>query len=553
MDYNQPYGAGAGAAYVNGNPATGVPGSIPPAAAIEYPQREIVGIIADCGLTPDNANLHQLSLAVQGGQLNYADDTGTAGNLVMTLPRAPAAYVKGMRLSIKLLNIIGAGATINVNGLGAVAMNYRGGLAIQQGDFAAGDILEMVHDGTVMQVQTPTSSMIIDTALTLTIGVDFSTLALAMAWLSRRRISATGSVNIVLPSGITAVGSGVTTLQHPDGLRISITGAALTGGGFPTDANITITGYSSGARTTDIAAALVVLRARIPTELQFTGAGQIVVQGEFGLVSNLLLTASSTPTANLIDVSGRAGLSAVACAGAGGSGVYVRSGRVVGGNVMTVGCATGIVTQGGRWSLNGSLFAYSNIGAGVMVLGGSAVFADAGSWGCCSRGNGLQGIYVHSSSALFAEHNLSIFNTNGDAGAYCQSAILVAPGAKANSNGTNGFYALLGSTITLNDSSGTWAIEAKNNAVVGIYVNSGSHVGLSSTSPNTATISGNQNGLYSFIDSLIDAQGTGVNISATATTVTAVSGSFLIMTGATYGTTNPAVNTVGNSNSYIQA
>ena len=45
MLYNQPYGkppevTWGDTPYINGNPSTGTPGSIPPAASIEYPHNE---------------------------------------------------------------------------------------------------------------------------------------------------------------------------------------------------------------------------------------------------------------------------------------------------------------------------------------------------------------------------------------------------------------------------------------------------------------------------------------------------------------------------------
>jgi hypothetical protein len=77
--YNQPYGiSDPDAAYVNGNVATGTMGSIPPAASIEYDQREIVAVIkwaADHGYydyanvlcqQPSNADLTQLLKAMFG-------------------------------------------------------------------------------------------------------------------------------------------------------------------------------------------------------------------------------------------------------------------------------------------------------------------------------------------------------------------------------------------------------------------------------------------------------------------------------------------------------
>ena len=79
MQYNQPYGiTDPNAPYINGNPATGTMGSIPPAASIEYDQREIVAVIQyafNKGLidfnnqvcqAPSNADLQQLLKAIFG-------------------------------------------------------------------------------------------------------------------------------------------------------------------------------------------------------------------------------------------------------------------------------------------------------------------------------------------------------------------------------------------------------------------------------------------------------------------------------------------------------
>ncbi len=66
MKYQQPYGVSdANAAYIDGNPALGVEGSAVPAKAIEHPQREIVNVLVEAGLTPDENNLKQLALAIR--------------------------------------------------------------------------------------------------------------------------------------------------------------------------------------------------------------------------------------------------------------------------------------------------------------------------------------------------------------------------------------------------------------------------------------------------------------------------------------------------------
>lgn len=79
MKYNKPFDqSDPNAPYNNGNPATGTDGSIPPAEAIEYPQREIVNVIqwafdhhyidkqgVPCA-APTNLDLEQLRKAIQG-------------------------------------------------------------------------------------------------------------------------------------------------------------------------------------------------------------------------------------------------------------------------------------------------------------------------------------------------------------------------------------------------------------------------------------------------------------------------------------------------------
>lgn len=95
MKYNVPYGLSDettlyGVPYVNGNPSTGTMGSIPPAASIEYPQREIVAVIqyaydhalidytgTPCA-SPDNADLKQLLKAIYG----LSHQTALSGNVV---------------------------------------------------------------------------------------------------------------------------------------------------------------------------------------------------------------------------------------------------------------------------------------------------------------------------------------------------------------------------------------------------------------------------------------------------------------------------------------
>jgi hypothetical protein len=138
VKYNQPFGiSDPNAPYINGNPSTGMMGSIPPAASIEYPQREIVNLITHAGISPDNADLSQLARAIQGGKLIYGVDTGTANIYSCALTPAPLAYYDGLAVWLLPANSNSGPATVNINGLGPRNIVRRGGGPLQPGDMPA--------------------------------------------------------------------------------------------------------------------------------------------------------------------------------------------------------------------------------------------------------------------------------------------------------------------------------------------------------------------------------------------------------------------------------
>ena len=85
--------------YVDANPATGVKGSTVPAAAIEDPQREIINAILASGLTPDAADLTQLSQVLRTPWEVEADTATRTGDTTITLMGDQRAkYPIGKRL-----------------------------------------------------------------------------------------------------------------------------------------------------------------------------------------------------------------------------------------------------------------------------------------------------------------------------------------------------------------------------------------------------------------------------------------------------------------------
>jgi hypothetical protein len=118
MDYNQPYGGAANAPYVNGNPASGVQGSIPPGPAIEFPQREIVAAAKVTGQTPSNSDLTQLAQALSIG-LYMGTFGGTANALTATIPGS--VVFPALRVGMMFYGFTGgspntAAPTLNLSG-----------------------------------------------------------------------------------------------------------------------------------------------------------------------------------------------------------------------------------------------------------------------------------------------------------------------------------------------------------------------------------------------------------------------------------------------------
>jgi hypothetical protein len=147
MKYNQPYGVSdPNAPYINGNPSTGTMGSIPPAASIEFPQREIVNLITDVSIVPDNADLHQLAKGIQGGKLSFGPEIGSLADFHLTFTPTLLAYVDGMMVRFRALRDAPGPCALRIDALPQKALVKRGGSPIQPYDFGNGDMLECVYD-----------------------------------------------------------------------------------------------------------------------------------------------------------------------------------------------------------------------------------------------------------------------------------------------------------------------------------------------------------------------------------------------------------------------
>lgn len=93
--------------------------------------------------------------SAKGSLLGDAGTTaGTASVQTVTLPLAPTAYVRGLRFTVTIGGGLTctAGATLNINGLGAKTLVRPDGNAVQAGDLVAGRTYDCWYDGTSVVV-----------------------------------------------------------------------------------------------------------------------------------------------------------------------------------------------------------------------------------------------------------------------------------------------------------------------------------------------------------------------------------------------------------------
>jgi len=157
MRYQQPYGiSDPNAGYINGNPAAGIQGSIPPAAAFEQPQRELVNVIQNSDLIPDDGDLQQLLKSIRRQFLNFTTDTSVTANTILCNLTPPLEqYHAGLPLRVVIANTNTGATVINVNGLGPRAVKRTDGSDLHANDVTAGMIANLADTGSVFQLQNP--------------------------------------------------------------------------------------------------------------------------------------------------------------------------------------------------------------------------------------------------------------------------------------------------------------------------------------------------------------------------------------------------------------
>lgn len=161
MKYNKPFDATADdAQYINGDPSVGRRGSIPPAEAIEYPQREIVNVIVASGQTPTNTDMFQLLKAIRffGSDIKRGVDTGTKNAIVVDLSPAPTTYDRLFCLVQKMATDNDDVMTFTANGMGTKSLKDLTGAPLSSAALAGGGVYLFMYDGSQMRVLGGTTS-----------------------------------------------------------------------------------------------------------------------------------------------------------------------------------------------------------------------------------------------------------------------------------------------------------------------------------------------------------------------------------------------------------
>lgn len=105
------------------------------------------------------ANAAQIAGAIQDSSWIYAVDSVGTDSYAVTIAPAITALTAGLRLLVKVATANTGACTLNVNGLGAVAIKKLRDQDPETGDIEANQIIDVIYDGTNFQLQTPIASL----------------------------------------------------------------------------------------------------------------------------------------------------------------------------------------------------------------------------------------------------------------------------------------------------------------------------------------------------------------------------------------------------------
>jgi len=109
-------------------------------------------IVGNFHATPSSQRLLVNADLVTSGSYNFAADAEASDTYVITLDPVPNGYRTGMQITFTANTATDGDATLNVNGLGAKAILKMHDQALVSGDIEAGQVVQVVYDGTQFQM-----------------------------------------------------------------------------------------------------------------------------------------------------------------------------------------------------------------------------------------------------------------------------------------------------------------------------------------------------------------------------------------------------------------
>ena len=198
------------------------------------------------------------------GFTSYAPDTGTANNLVVTLPSAPVAYEAGMMIcTLPAFTSTGA-CVINVNSLGNVSIVNPGNQALSSNEISKNSLLTLIYDGTSFRIiGFCTKSFTVSTSATnITVPCDGATSVLVNVAFSG---TAMGIALTHLSSGVPVLA----TYTNSGGVSRTISMSATTPGGGPYVISDIAAGSANGTGINNLVSTGITLAAG--SAMMFTG------------------------------------------------------------------------------------------------------------------------------------------------------------------------------------------------------------------------------------------------------------------------------------------
>ncbi len=208
------------------------------------------------------ASVGRMAPAVQAGSWSYAVAGGTANALTAILSPAPSALTVGMQIELMISATNSGAATLNTNGLGAVAIQTRTGAALKIGDMPAGAIIPLIYNGTAWRLACIAYSevpIISSTNVTLYVRTDgndsndgsantaakaFATVAGAIAFGASRYL-VVGGATLIIQLGLAGTYAAPPTITVP---QLTIQGDIANQGSY------IISGAGPGAGSTGVIA-----------------------------------------------------------------------------------------------------------------------------------------------------------------------------------------------------------------------------------------------------------------------------------------------------------